>query len=95
MQTIMESLGGWPILKGENWDENLWTYQEILLKLGKLGLETSQIFSAFIDADMKNSTARKIYVRRHNLNRIKISLSYCKLNYRSINRRRELIASIS
>lgn len=62
MKLILESLGGWPILEGKDWSENTWFWQKILMRLEHIGFGSSQLFSVSIDADMKNSTTRVIYV---------------------------------
>jgi neprilysin len=62
IKQVIESMGGWPILEGKNWQDNCWFWQKILLQLELMGFGSDQIFSMSIDVDMKNSTRRMIYV---------------------------------
>lgn len=62
MKRVIESLGGWPLVEGKNWAENVWFWQKILLDLELIGFNSNQIFSVSIDVDMKNSTKRMLYV---------------------------------
>lgn len=62
MKKVIESLGGWPVVEGKNWADNVWFWQKILLKLELLGFNSNQIFAVSIDIDMKNSSKRLIYV---------------------------------
>lgn len=68
IKSVIESLGGWPILEGKNWEESIWGYwQKILLKLEQEGFSSNQIFTASIESDLKNSSRRIIYVSRKNI----------------------------
>lgn len=68
IKSVIESLGGWPILEGKNWEESVWGYwQKILLKLEQEGFSSNQIFTASIESDLKNSSRRIIYVSRKNI----------------------------
>jgi neprilysin len=62
MKRVIESLGGWPLIEGKNWQENVWYWQKILLKLELLGFNSNQVFAVSIDIDMKNSSKRLLYV---------------------------------
>lgn len=62
MKLIVESLGGWPMLEGKDWAEHHWYWQKIVMKLDLLGLSSNLFFALSIEADLKNSTKRVIYV---------------------------------
>ena len=62
IQSIIESLGGWPVVEGKNWADNVWFWQKILLKLELLGFGARQIYASSIDVDMKNSSRKVLYV---------------------------------
>ncbi|KAL9887927.1 M13 family metallopeptidase neprilysin 2 isoform 1-T1 [Glossina fuscipes fuscipes] len=58
---ISESLGGWPIVKGDMWDpKDTWTWQETIKKFRRLGLSMDYIIDFSISVDLKNSTKRVI-----------------------------------
>ncbi|XP_055923499.1 neprilysin-2 isoform X2 [Eupeodes corollae] len=58
---ISESLGGWPVIKGESWNsDNAWTWQETVRKFRNLGFSMDYILDFSIGVDLKNSTKRLI-----------------------------------
>ncbi|XP_030375885.1 neprilysin-2 isoform X2 [Scaptodrosophila lebanonensis] len=58
---IAESLGGWPLLKGDSWNaDNTWTWQEQVKKFRRLGFSMDYIIDFSIGVDFKNSTVRII-----------------------------------
>ncbi|XP_037942107.1 neprilysin-2-like isoform X3 [Teleopsis dalmanni] len=58
---IADSLGGWPLLKGDAWDpENTWTWQETVKKFRRLGFSMDYVVDFSISVDLKNSTKRII-----------------------------------
>ena len=61
---ILESLGGWPVLKGYLWDGSSWSWQNTFLKAKKLGYNTDFIFKFTITPDLLNNTIRIIQVRK-------------------------------
>lgn len=58
----METLGGWPVVEGKNWQHNRWSWQLIILEMEMRGFSGNYLFDCSIDTDMKNSTRRAIYV---------------------------------
>lgn len=69
MITIMDQLGGWPVVKGDGWDmESEWSWTCAVAKLRKLGLNTDQIISFSIKDDKKDPKARMIYIDQAKLN---------------------------
>ena len=62
MFNISESLGGWPVIKEENWDEASWSWQETVKSFRKLGFSMDYILDFSIGVDLKESTKRIIDV---------------------------------
>lgn len=59
----LKELGGWPVLMGNNWKEDDFSWDEAVYKLHKIGYSIDYFFSFFVDIDLKNSTKYPIYVR--------------------------------
>lgn len=59
---ILESYGGWPVIKGDLWSDSSWNWIEIIQKFRRMGLETNIIFSFSVSTDLKNSSARVLNV---------------------------------
>lgn len=63
--TIQESFGGWPVVKGNQWDERSWSWQDSTNKFCKKGYSPDYIFDFSVGTDWKNSTRRCIDVNNH------------------------------
>lgn len=60
---ITESLGGWPVVKGDRWnDKSDWTWIKAVKDFRKIGYSMDYIFDFSVGIDLKNSTARTIDV---------------------------------
>lgn len=60
---IHRSMGGWPCVEGDQWDRSFsWNWIDASTKFRKLGFSHSYIFGLDINADMKNSTVRRLAV---------------------------------
>lgn len=58
---IADSLGGWPVLKGESWNsDDSWNWQDTVIKFRNLGFSMDYILDFSIGVDLKNSTKRMI-----------------------------------
>lgn len=53
---ILDTFGGWPVVKGDLWSEENFNWIEMLKKLRIRGLQNSMIFSFDLSSDYKNST---------------------------------------
>lgn len=62
MLNIQESMGGWPVIKGDSWDEKSWSWQQSVREFRKRGYSTDYIFDFSVGTDLKNSTRRIIDV---------------------------------
>ena len=57
---IVESFGGWPVVKGDSWDESNWTWSEAVKNIRKFGYRTDYILDLSVETDSTNSTTRII-----------------------------------
>ena len=61
---ILESMGGWPSVQGDKWDENAWTWQKAAINCRKNGYSTDYVVDFSVGADLKNSSKKIIDVRK-------------------------------
>lgn len=60
---IHSSLGGWPCVVGDDWNENsTWNWIDSSKRILDAGFDHSYLFVISIDTDMRNSTKRRITV---------------------------------
>lgn len=60
---ILDELGGWPVLKGDAWEENEhFNWTKIIKRFRRMGFNTRSIFSLNLETDSKNSTRRILVV---------------------------------
>jgi len=56
---VAKSLGGWPLIEGDNWNaDNSWTWQEQVKKFRAAGFSMDYIIDFSIGVDLQNSTKR-------------------------------------
>lgn len=61
---ILETLGGWPVLKGDDWNtDSSWTWVKSVKDFRTQGYSTDYFFDFSVGTDLKNSTRRIIDVR--------------------------------
>jgi neprilysin len=60
---IHEQMGGWPVVKGDDWDDKSWSWQQSVKNFRKHGYSTDYILDFSVGTDLKNSTRRIIDVR--------------------------------
>lgn len=59
--SILDSLGGWPVLKGDSWDlDSSWSWVKSVKDFRNNGYSTDYFFDFSIGSDLKNSTRRII-----------------------------------
>lgn len=61
--TVLNSMGGWPVVDGDNWDGNSWTWQQSAINSLIYGYSVSSFISFSVSSDNKDSTKRIIRVR--------------------------------
>lgn len=66
---ILENYGGWPAVKGDQWNSETWDWIDINKQMSNDGVENALIFSLTILTDQKNSTKRVIDVS-HGINHL-------------------------
>ncbi|CAF4152236.1 unnamed protein product [Adineta steineri] len=66
MSMINKELGGWPVLKGSDWDESTFDFDRLMLKLSQYNNYIFYVVKT--DVDEKNSSVRSIHVRVNSLN---------------------------
>lgn len=59
---LLSEYGGWPVVKQDEWIDAGWDWVDNLKRFRQAGLGTNIVFSLYVSTDLKNSTARKIYV---------------------------------
>uniref|UniRef100_A0A7G3AIY0 Putative m13 family peptidase n=1 Tax=Lutzomyia longipalpis TaxID=7200 RepID=A0A7G3AIY0_LUTLO len=57
---IIDNLGGWPVVVGDAWDENSWTWVEAVKKFRKYGYSVDYILDFSVGIDLKKSSQRTI-----------------------------------
>lgn len=62
IKEILKSLGGWPVIEGEIWNDTEFTWMESVYNLRLAGLSVDYFFSFNVDIDIKNRTRRIIVV---------------------------------
>jgi len=59
---LLKSLGGWPLLEAENWNESKFTWMDSQNIFKEMGQNIKYLFRLSIGTDMKNKTKRAIKV---------------------------------
>lgn len=62
-KTIVNELGGWPVLSNQTWNDSKWTWTDAIVKLRSYGLPFNSIFSFEILPDFRNSSIRVAKVK--------------------------------
>lgn len=60
LRTILKELGGWPVVEGDNWDENSFDWKESVYKFRKSGYSVDYFIDFSVGVDVKQSTKRII-----------------------------------
>lgn len=63
LQKILKTLGGWPVILGDAWKKDNFTWQRTDQILQSLGYNPRYIFRIFIMQDVNNSSRNILYVR--------------------------------
>lgn len=65
---LEDSIGGWPVLKGDNWSESNFDWTESIYKLRKWGYSANYISNVYVGINPKNSSQRVIMVSKYERN---------------------------
>uniref|UniRef100_A0A1B0DA99 Peptidase M13 N-terminal domain-containing protein n=1 Tax=Phlebotomus papatasi TaxID=29031 RepID=A0A1B0DA99_PHLPP len=60
LEVIVDALGGWPVVRGDSWDEKSWTWVDAVKKFRKYGYSVDYILDFSVGIDLKKSTQRTI-----------------------------------
>jgi neprilysin len=63
---IQNSMGGWPAVKGDKWNEDSWTWQKVAIDCRKHGYSTDYVVDFFVGTDLKNSSMKIVDVGNSN-----------------------------
>lgn len=53
---MIDRYGGWPVVKGDDWDEEHWDWIDTIGKMTEDGFEPKHILSIFVTETGENST---------------------------------------
>lgn len=59
---ILDTLGGWPVLRGDDWNADSWSWVKSVKDFRMQGYSTDYFFDFSVGTDLKNSTRRIIDV---------------------------------
>ncbi|KAK9875326.1 hypothetical protein WA026_007724 [Henosepilachna vigintioctopunctata] len=59
-QTLLDAVGGWPVVKGKHWDEYIFNWQNTMVKARKLGLSFQKLIGINIAYTNGNITTLQI-----------------------------------
>lgn len=62
IKQILKTIGGWPLLEADNWNETKFTLTDSTYKLKTKGYIVNCLFQIGVDVDPKNNTKYVIYV---------------------------------
>lgn len=63
---ILQRIGGWPAVEGENWNETAWYWIQSLREMRDIGLTTNYLLTTSVGAHLKNSSTRSLRVFQMN-----------------------------
>ena len=61
---IMDSMGGWPAVKGDSWDEKSWTWQKSIVDCRNNGYPKAFLFDFKVKINLKNSSMKVVVVSK-------------------------------
>lgn len=62
IKEMLKSLGGWPVLEGEKWDDAGFTWKDSVYKFRVAGYSVDYFIDFSVSTDLKNTTMRAIDV---------------------------------
>lgn len=79
LKALHESLGGFPVVKGDAWDDSKNSWEGLVKQLRDLGYSTDYIIDFSVDTDLKNSSRHLINVRKKRVLQLCIKKILCRL----------------
>lgn len=74
LKELIAKVGGWPVVEGENWDEQFWSWEKVIKETVKSGLVTN--FPVSLSSfTLKNSTRTVLSVRQFNMMKMEMKLN--------------------
>lgn len=61
---VLEPYGGWPVVKGDEWDADSWNWLEMIKNMSNDGLYVNYILGVSVTDDFENPTKNVIFVRK-------------------------------
>ena len=58
LKNILKKLGGWPLLEGENWDQEGFRWFNMVYKFREVGFSADYLVDFSVTADLRNSSWR-------------------------------------
>lgn len=62
IKEMLRSLGGWPVLEGDKWNDAAFTWKDSVYKFRNAGYSVDYFIDFSISTDLKNTTMRAIDV---------------------------------
>jgi hypothetical protein len=62
IKKILEKMGGWPAVEGENWNGSNWSWQKAAIYCRNYGYSTDQVVDISVGTDLKNSSTKIVDV---------------------------------
>jgi neprilysin len=60
---ILDSMGGWPAVQGDKWNESSWSWQKAAIDCRRNGYSTDYVVDFSVGTDLKNSSTKIVDVR--------------------------------
>ncbi|CAH1395389.1 unnamed protein product [Nezara viridula] len=60
VRQLLKTLGGWPVLEGDSWEDGMFDWRETVYKFRNAGLSVDYIIDFSVSVDYKNTTYRII-----------------------------------
>ena len=67
LKNMLKKLGGWPVLEGDKWDEDNFTWIDTVYKFRENGYSTDYLIDFSVVTDSKNSSWRVIDIDQASL----------------------------
>ncbi|XP_015111047.1 neprilysin-2 isoform X3 [Diachasma alloeum] len=74
--SILQKLGGWPVLEGDQWNEETFNWTQSVYNLSDLGYFVNYFFKISIEVDFKNTTKHVLYISLPEEKRRNLTLLY-------------------